>query len=118
VLSQSELNQQALELKRSNEAKQLIHTLAMRLAPETLAEVLEQLLGGERPAAEAANFRAREFREFLRVGRSTWYQMLRDGRIPEGVRISPGITIWSRETVIATAAKLAEEQREREGRQK
>lgn len=28
------------------------------------------------------------------VGRSTWWQMVREGRAPQPVKLSPGVTAW------------------------
>jgi predicted DNA-binding transcriptional regulator AlpA len=62
---------------------EVIRALAERLDSDTLAAVLEQLLDTERQAVpQKPNFRPAEFRQFLGVGRSTFYQMRRDGRIP------------------------------------
>jgi predicted DNA-binding transcriptional regulator AlpA len=94
---------------------EVIRALAERLDSDTLAAVLEQLLGTERQAIPPKpNFRSAELRQFLGVGRSTFYNMRRDGRIPPGDRISAGIEIWSREDAIAIKAKLVEEQRQRD----
>jgi hypothetical protein len=71
-MSQAELAVKALALKRAGEGSQLARVLAERLDSDTLAAVLEQLLGNECVTApERPHFRARDFREFLRIGRSS-----------------------------------------------
>lgn len=43
--------------------------------------------------------RAKQAAQWLNVSKSTFHQWVRDGRIPAGFKLSPGVTVWDRNQV-------------------
>lgn len=39
--------------------------------------------------------RASEAARWARVSRSTWHAWVAAGRIPPGIKLSPGVTVWN-----------------------
>ena len=46
-------------------------------------------------------FRAKEAASLLRIGESTWWRWVADGRISRGVRVGQRVTLWPREEVLS-----------------
>ena len=46
-------------------------------------------------------YRAKEAAKLLRVGESTWWRWVADGRIAPGKKIGPRCTVWRRADVLA-----------------
>ena len=39
------------------------------------------------------------------IGKSTWWEGIKTGRYPKGIKISPGITVWRVEDILALIQK-------------
>ena len=46
-------------------------------------------------------FRAKEAAELLRIGLSTYWRWVADGRISRGTKLGPRVTVWRREEVLS-----------------
>ena len=53
----------------------------------------------QRPRSELV--RAKQATEWLNISKSTFYNWIRDGRVPPGIKLSPGVTVWSVDEVAA-----------------
>lgn len=43
----------------------------------------------------------------LPIGLSTWWQWVKDGKAPRGIKISSRITVWKKDDVLALVDRLA-----------
>lgn len=43
--------------------------------------------------------RAKTAARWASVSKSTWYNWVVDGRVPPGVKLSPGVTVWNLDEV-------------------
>ena len=57
--------------------------------------------------SEIANNRRTGAKGILPVSRSTWLQWVKDGKAPQPIRLSAGVTIWRTSDVLAFAEALA-----------
>lgn len=46
-------------------------------------------------------YRAKEAAALLRVGLSTWWRWVQEGKIPAGTKLGPRVTVWRRSDVLA-----------------
>jgi excisionase family DNA binding protein len=46
-------------------------------------------------------YRAAEAAKLLRIGRSTFWRWVADGRLPAGKKLGPRVTVWRRCDVLA-----------------
>ena len=53
-------------------------------------------------------YRAREGAKLLRIGLSTFWRWVQQGRIPEGKKIGARVTVWRREDLLTLAEGGAE----------
>lgn len=53
--------------------------------------------------------RATEAARWARISKSTWYAWVAQGRLPAGIKLSPGVTVWDMDAVAAalTDGKVA-----------
>lgn len=51
--------------------------------------------------ADAKLLRASGIASWLRISRSTWFSWVAQGRVPPGIKLSPGVTVWSVDEVAA-----------------
>lgn len=51
--------------------------------------------------------RAKEAARFLGIGRSTWWQWVKEGKAPQGIKLSSRTTVWKAEDVHQLANQLA-----------
>lgn len=51
------------------------------------------------PTASAKFMRAKHAANWLNVSKSTFHNWVRDGRVPAGIKLSPGVTVWDRNQV-------------------
>jgi prophage regulatory protein len=45
----------------------------------------------------------------LPISPSTWWSWVKAGKAPKPVKLSPGVTVWNKEMVLAFAATLTDE---------
>lgn len=50
-------------------------------------------------SARAKYVRAKGAAEWASVSKSTWHNWVRDGRVPPGIKLSPGVTVWNLDDV-------------------
>lgn len=43
--------------------------------------------------------RAKNAARWASVSKSTWHNWVRDGRVPPGIKLSPGVTVWNLDEV-------------------
>ena len=43
--------------------------------------------------------RAKHAARWASVSKSTWHNWVRDGRVPPGIKLSPGVTVWDLDAV-------------------
>lgn len=43
--------------------------------------------------------RAKNAALWASVSKSTWHNWVRDGRVPPGIKLSPGVTVWNLDEV-------------------
>lgn len=43
--------------------------------------------------------RAKQVANWLNVSKSTFHNYVRDGRVPPGIKLSPGVTVWNLDQV-------------------
>jgi Predicted transcriptional regulator len=55
--------------------------------------------------ADAHLLRAAEAARWARVSKSTWYAWVASGRLPRGIKLSPGVTVWDMEAVAAALSR-------------
>ena len=58
--------------------------------------------------SEIANNRRTGSRGIIPVSRSTWLQWVKDGKAPQPIRLSAGVTVWRTADVFRFAESLAE----------
>lgn len=46
-------------------------------------------------------FRAKEAAKLLRIGESTFWRWVQQGRISQGTKLGPRVTVWRRAEVVA-----------------
>jgi predicted DNA-binding transcriptional regulator AlpA len=51
------------------------------------------------PTPTTTFVRAKQAANLLSVSKSTFHNWVRDGRVPPGVKLSPGVTVWNLEQV-------------------
>lgn len=49
---------------------------------------------------------------FIPVGRSTWWQGVKEGRFPKPVKLGPKTTVWKAEDINLLLKELGEDQKE------
>lgn len=59
------------------------------------------------------SLRAKEAAAFLGIGKSTFWRWVQEGRIPEGIKLSPRATVWTVETLEHFRSLCAEKGRGR-----
>jgi prophage regulatory protein len=57
--------------------------------------------------ADIANNRRTGKHGIIPVSRSTWLQWVKDGKAPQPIRLSAGVTVWRTADVVAFAESLA-----------
>lgn len=57
--------------------------------------------------SEIANNRRSGTRGLISVSRSTWLQWVKDGKAPQPIRLSAGVTVWRTADVLRFAESLA-----------
>jgi hypothetical protein len=94
----------------TTEADRLARILADRLGPELLAQVIGKLLDQPEPQPlPIKRYRKRDFKAALGdIGDTKWSQLRGAGLIPNGMKLSPQLELWTLEQVLATVAHLAE----------
>jgi predicted DNA-binding transcriptional regulator AlpA len=105
---QQQCSERALALKQAlskQEAQKFAAVLAQNLDEATLQSVLASLLGGERPAPVKEYLRSGEIQKLLGVSRSTFWGWRRSGILPPSIKLSPGVEVWSRASIIAWIAE-------------
>lgn len=55
--------------------------------------------------------RAKEAATFLTIGESTFWRWVKEGRLPQGIRLSARCTVWMRESLEIFLAQQAIRQR-------
>jgi predicted DNA-binding transcriptional regulator AlpA len=52
------------------------------------------------PSTSSTKFvRAKNAARWASVSKSTWHNWVRDGRVPPGIKLSPGVTVWNLDEV-------------------
>lgn len=59
------------------------------------------------PHPTATFVRAKQAARWLNVSKSTFHNWVRDGRLPAGIKLSPGVTVWNL-AAITSALNLPE----------
>lgn len=52
-------------------------------------------------APQATLMRASAAARWAQISRSTWYAWVSSGRIPQGIKLSPGVVVWDMSAVTA-----------------
>jgi predicted DNA-binding transcriptional regulator AlpA len=87
------------------EAQKFAAVLAQHLDEAALQQLLASLLGGERPAPIKEYLRASEIQKMLGVSRSTFWGWRKSGALPPPIKLSAGVEIWSRASILAWLAE-------------